>query len=590
MTTPLPSPQQHSLTGTALHDAIAQVQALTAAGDHHAAATLACQIADQHGANAGAQSRAAMCLLQSGDHAAARTYIDRARQIAPDVTGFRIQAAKIYLRCQDPSAALLVLTPAFEDGAPNAELCHVGALAAEDLGDAGLAVQLAQQACQIDPDNPSRGLALASLYLRLDRLADAAATFEHCLQHPQIRAIALRGLSGVQLRMGDASAALASIDQAIAELPDRADFHLHRIGVLRRLGQNDAARTALEQLIITYPDDLRLQRNLVAIHVAQGDHAAALRRGAALLAAAPDVPEYIACMQSLLTHRAGDAPAPIHDIAALKRGSPRRAYRAKLGYQGAARRTGQIIFALVLREIRTRYGRNRLSFLWALIEPLAHIAVLATFFYLANRSNPPLGTSFVLFYFTGVQPFLLFSQIAQKAGNSVLSSRGLLQLPQVTPMDIICAKAIVETLIVIFIILAFGLGLSAFGVSGFPVQPLYLIAAFALAALLGLGAAHLLAVIKEAGRAFDVLFSVVFRVLYLSSGVFFLPANLPQWVRDILLWNPCLHIVDMWRRGYYEHYTAPYLDPLYVVVWVIICLGLGLVVLRLASPWLRGLR
>jgi ABC-type polysaccharide/polyol phosphate export permease/Tfp pilus assembly protein PilF len=569
--------------------ALRQVQDLWAKADYAQAAKIACGIADQQPAHAPAQSHAAISLLHAGEYDAALTYIMRARQIAPDTIAYRLQAGKIQLRRHDPSAAMLELAPAFEHAQRNAELYHVAALAAEALGDPDLAVQLARDAWENDPERGSRGLALAGLYLRLGRLTDAQAVFATCAQDPDIAAIALRGLSGAQIQSGDAEAALASIDQAIAALPDRADFHLHRVGVLRRLRRLDEARSALELLIAQQPDDLRLRRNLVSVHMEQGNHPEALRTGAALLAAAPDVPEYIACMQSLLNHRpqvTDQGP----DIASLKRASQSRPYREKLTYRAASRRTGQIIFALVLREIRTRYGRNRLSFLWALIEPLAHIAVLAVFFYLVNRSNPPLGSSFVLFYFTGVQPFLLFSQIAQRAGSGITSSRGVLQLPQVTPMDIIFAKAIVEIIIAVFVIVAFGVALSAFGIFAFPTQPLYLFAAFGLAALLGLGAAQLYAVTKEIGRAVDVLLNAGFRVLYLSSGVFFLPANLPQWVREILLWNPCLHIVDLWRLAYYDQYTAPWVDPLYASVIMVACLVLGMVTLRLATPWLRSLR
>ena len=73
----------------------------------------------------------------------------------------------------------------------------------------------------------------------------------------------------------------------------------------------------------------------------------------------------------------------------------------------------RVIFALVVREMGTKFGRSAGGYLWAVAEPLGGIVLLAIAFSLALRA-PPLGTSFILFYATGTVPFGMFNTMARR--------------------------------------------------------------------------------------------------------------------------------------------------------------------------------
>ncbi|HDR2511236.1 TPA: ABC transporter permease, partial [Enterobacter roggenkampii] len=48
--------------------------------------------------------------------------------------------------------------------------------------------------------------------------------------------------------------------------------------------------------------------------------------------------------------------------------------------------------ALFLREIKTRFGKYRLGYFWAILEPAAHLLVLlAIFGYIKNRTMPDIS-------------------------------------------------------------------------------------------------------------------------------------------------------------------------------------------------------
>src|SRR5690606_29731202 len=105
----------------------------------------------------------------------------------------------------------------------------------------------------------------------------------------------------------------------------------------------------------------------------------------------------------------------------------------------------RVLFALVVREMGTKFGRSAGGYAWAIAEPLGGILLLAVAFSLALRS-PPLGSSFILFYSTGIIPFHLFNGLSKGVSGAVSSNRGLLTYPVVTPLDAVLAKALLSFL------------------------------------------------------------------------------------------------------------------------------------------------
>src|SRR5437762_655418 len=58
--------------------------------------------------------------------------------------------------------------------------------------------------------------------------------------------------------------------------------------------------------------------------------------------------------------------------------------------------------ALIIRETRTRFGDAKLGYGWAIIEPVLHITLLSVTFAVLMHGQPPIGTQFFIFYYTGL--------------------------------------------------------------------------------------------------------------------------------------------------------------------------------------------
>lgn len=242
-------------------------------------------------------------------------------------------------------------------------------------------------------------------------------------------------------------------------------------------------------------------------------------------------------------------------------------------------RWARVLSALVIREMATRFGRSAGGYAWAILEPLGGIVLLAVAFSLALR-HPPLGTSFILFYASGMIPFGMYSNMARSIATAVSSNRGLMGYPVVTALDAVFAKfaltflttlltsTILATGIILFFRLHVTLDLGA------------LCAAFGLAALLGLGVGTVNCVLFGLYPTWKNVWSVVTRPLFILSGVLFLFESAPPAFQSVLWWNPIVHVVSLMRSGFYGSYHPQFVSPAYVAIVGLTLFVVGAYLLR----------
>jgi capsular polysaccharide transport system permease protein len=63
-----------------------------------------------------------------------------------------------------------------------------------------------------------------------------------------------------------------------------------------------------------------------------------------------------------------------------------------------------------------------------------------------------------------------------------------------------------------------------------------------------------------------------------NTGIFYVPAMMPDRMRDILVWNPILQAIDWFRAGFFPIYDPHWLDRRYVVIIAVVAAlaGIGL--------------
>ncbi len=247
----------------------------------------------------------------------------------------------------------------------------------------------------------------------------------------------------------------------------------------------------------------------------------------------------------------------------------------------------RVVSALLIREMSTRFGSKPGGYLWALLDPLAHVAFLSLIFK-AVAHTPPLGVSFPLFFATGYIGFQFYQASAGYLNTAVNSNRSLLNYPNVAPIDTVSARYLLQlitTSVVGFCIL---LPLVASIRIQTSIDYLQLLEAVAIASTLALGAGFANNVLFLMYPLYEKVFGIVTRPLFLVSGIFYLPDSLPSTARDLILYNPLAHIVMKFRMGFYPQYKAPGYDGGYVWALVVSVLFGGILLFTLFRRSLRA--
>ena len=237
------------------------------------------------------------------------------------------------------------------------------------------------------------------------------------------------------------------------------------------------------------------------------------------------------------------------------------------------------ITALVLREMSTTNGRSPGGYLWAILEPVAGIALLTLVFSVAFR-NPALGINFPLFYSTGMIPFVMFTDISGKVAQALNFSRPLLAYPSVTFMDAIIARFLVNLLTELMVAYIVFAGILLFFETRVILDLPLIALGLGLAAALGLGVGTLNCFLFIRFPIWQQVWSILMRPLVILSCTFLLYGQIPQPFRGYLWFNPIVHVVGLTRAGFYANYDASYTSPLYVLGFAGICMVMGLVLLR----------
>ena len=225
--------------------------------------------------------------------------------------------------------------------------------------------------------------------------------------------------------------------------------------------------------------------------------------------------------------------------------------------------TLRVIVALILREMSGSYGRSIGGYFWAVAEPVAGIALLSGLFALGFK-NPPIGTSFAIFYATGLLPFFMFMDVSNKVAQSINFSRALLGYRRVTFLDAIIARTILSAATQIIVALLVFTGVLWAFETRTTLHIPSVILAYSMALAIGISIGTMNAVIMSFFPIWQRVWGILTRPLVLMSGVIILPQNIPQPIRDYMMYNPLIHVTGEMRNAFYYSYRGEYVDPLYV--------------------------
>lgn len=236
------------------------------------------------------------------------------------------------------------------------------------------------------------------------------------------------------------------------------------------------------------------------------------------------------------------------------------------------------LHAGLLREMKNQFGRQRLGYFWALMEPMATVAIL-TGLHAGLRGAGALiyGAHPVVFFVFGAVPAFIFLHAVSRAQGVCSGLKGLFNYRQVRPIDMMIARTLVDALMMVAVAVLFIVGWGWW--LGMPLtiaDPLLLVVALISLYLLGL----LLGLVFEVfGTVYENLkrvFGIAMRPIFFISGIFFTIGMIPEAQRHYLTWNPVLHAVDLSRAAVIPGYDSPAsLGYVWLCIGVLMFVGLA---------------
>jgi len=450
------------------------------------------------------------------------------------------------------------------------------------VGDFAAAVEQGRLLVGRDPADTEARFQLIFGLLALRAHREALDHLDIYLRYAPESALGWRNHAGALESLGEFHRALASSNRAVLLEASNPEFRLHRAGLLNHLGRTADALAEVRAAEVIEGETARVAWFGSVIHDGAGDLDAAITHACRARDLAPDNLDFARYVADLEKRRAARMSPPLAAGSAELPGpvSPRPGWEARTpvrpGWRAAVASQGRILVALLLRDAQTRFGETRLGYLWALLEPISHLALIASVFAATHiGGTAPVGSNLIVYYFTGVLPYLLFSNTVFGVQQSLIANRPLLQIPLVQHVDVLLARGLLELLTQFCVAV---IVLTAFVLLGLPAVPDDLFdAASGLFAIwvVGFGIGVINATIIHFVKSWDHVFANVVRALYFTSGIFLNPAEMPEWVRDILVWNPVLQAIDWIRSGFFDSWHPVWLDRGYVVLWGLAAVLIG---------------
>ncbi len=237
----------------------------------------------------------------------------------------------------------------------------------------------------------------------------------------------------------------------------------------------------------------------------------------------------------------------------------------------------RVIGALIIRDLHSRYGRQRFGYVMMFFEPmLLAIAIRA----MHHANSGPITRGVFEFYAIGYVLFFMWRAMVTRGTGVIEGGRNLLYHQRITLPDLFYSRHMIEAISAVGVMIIFYTVLLAFG-SDYPASIVQMLEGMLLMALLGQGLA--LNIANLVAR-FEVLDRFVHMASYITmpiSGLFFLVDSLPPEWQAIVLWVPMASCFEYFREGQFGGIHKYHYDIPYVLTWIALTHLFGLAGLRI---------
>ncbi len=246
-----------------------------------------------------------------------------------------------------------------------------------------------------------------------------------------------------------------------------------------------------------------------------------------------------------------------------------------------------VIFAIFIREMVTRFSTYTFGNIWLILEPLLMMVLFMVIFGARGRGAYGFVEAPVFIYSAFLSFRLLWNYTMRQNFSAKNGTQSILEYRQVRLFDVFLARSIIEGAIFLVVGIIIALGLVWLGYDPWPHDLLLVLSYCFCLWLFAIAFGILGCMLGSFAREIEKFISLMTMPLMLVSAVIFPMSIVPPQYWPYLTWNPLLHAMELIREAWFERYTSPVADLQYFVAIVLVFLALAMSTYRLT--WRRVL-
>lgn len=203
-----------------------------------------------------------------------------------------------------------------------------------------------------------------------------------------------------------------------------------------------------------------------------------------------------------------------------------------------------LLFELVKRDVKTKYRRSILGYLWSLLNPLLMMVVVTIVFSYMFRFDIP---NYPIYLLAGQIIFNFFSESTNFALTSIIQSNGLISkvyIPKyIFPISKIMSSFVnlIFSLMAIVIMLIMTKTKITFAIILFPLPLIYVF-------LFSIGIGLIVSIMAVYFRDMLHLYGVILTIWMYLTPIFYPASILPDNARFLMKFNPLFHFISVFRE------------------------------------------
>lgn len=249
-----------------------------------------------------------------------------------------------------------------------------------------------------------------------------------------------------------------------------------------------------------------------------------------------------------------------------------------------------VLRVMVRRDLRIRYARSVLGYVWTILDPLSMCLVYWVVFAIIFDRGSVGHQPYILFLLSGLLPWQWFNASVLESARALMSEQKMVRsssLPrQLWVLRVVIAKGI-EFLLSLPVLIGFAIAYVFLGHTEINWRLILIPVAIFLQFMLCVGIGLVLAPLNVLVTDSERVVRIILRVLFYATPIIYATTSQIPWIHAILIANPLTGIMELYRAGLFHFHldrAALFSSVLSTIAWVVIG---WLVFKRLERPVLK---